>query len=88
MVEPKKFSQCCDYAKSLSLPENEPQFMAGTQVLFFSTGTTYPPIKWEPRTLSPGVQQPGCETDQSAASVTEGANVWSCITIPSYIFTV
>jgi hypothetical protein len=44
---------------------------------------TQPPIKWEPRALSPGVKRPGREADHSPASSIEFKNTWCYTTTTS-----
>jgi hypothetical protein len=56
------------------------QFPAGARDFLYFTasrpalGFTQPPIQWVLGTVSPGVKQPGCETDNSPPSSVEVKN--------------
>jgi hypothetical protein len=49
-------------------------------------GSTHPPIKWVPGTLSPGVKRRGRETDHSPPTSAEVKKMWIYISTPPYAF--
>jgi hypothetical protein len=49
-----------------------------------AVGLTQPLNQWVPGTLSPRVQQPGCEADHSPQSSTEAKIEWSSTSTPQY----
>jgi hypothetical protein len=49
-------------------------------------GSTEPPVQWVPGTLSPEVERPGREADQSSTSSAEVRNAKICTPLPPYVF--
>jgi hypothetical protein len=70
-----------------------PLYPQGKLLLYFTMcrlalGPTQSPIQWVPAALSPGVNQPGHKADHSLPSSAEIKNVWTCTSIPPYVFMV
>jgi hypothetical protein len=56
-------------------------------VLFTSSRPALgPPIQWIPGALSPGIKQPGRESDHSPATSAEVKNTWLHTYTPPYVF--